>query len=407
MQDLESYLLSKEEKGVSSTELRHFGKQAAVRYVQNETPLNDSIAEFAKEAGLNLEQIKRVAEYANNDTFVTMFKLGFAKNITFPMADASAVAQTMNAPKVKTASVEKRHIPSNLRYVPGQENIDLEEVFYSGGDLEKVANIAKVKANMAAGMPMKAAIKKAYPDYTDEQCAALAAKLMGKEKSASADPEYISASVREAKNAFLDAHTENKNAEASKQALGDVFEIKLAALRDLCKEASATNSAGIIGYAIEAGEPSEGLMSVISERLGDLAEFGHGEELEKMGMGMMMPNPISGLTSELEGTAQKLTMTQQAVVKTQLAMQELLTILRGPDMSGPAAGVFGGGTPSPEPPMGPPPMGAPRPEMAPVGAPQAAAAPAPTPPAPAGPSPEPQAGPPMPGPQGPQGPGPM
>jgi len=359
MEDLESYLLNKDDTGVTRSELRHFGKQAAVRYIQNETPLNDSISEFAKEAGLSLEQIKRVAEYANNDTFATMFKLGFAKNITFPMADAIAVSQTINAPKVKTASVNKPHIPQRMKYVPGQEGVDLENIFGSGEELEKTAQYA--------------------------------------------DPD-----ISEATRNFLDAHTTNKNAEATKEALGDVFEIRMSALGDLCKEASrAGNSAGIIGYAIEAASPSEGLLSVISESLGDLVEFGHGPELEKLGMSMMMPNPISGLTQELEGTAQKLTMTQQAVVKTQMAMQELLTILRGPDMSGGAAQVFGGGTPSPEPPMGPPPMGAPRPEMAPVGSPQAApppmgAAPETAPPT-GGPSPQP--GPPGMPPQGPQGPG--
>jgi len=57
---LEKYLLTKEDSGVSSSELRHMGKQAAVRYVQQETPLNDSVAEFAKKSGLNLEQIKRL-----------------------------------------------------------------------------------------------------------------------------------------------------------------------------------------------------------------------------------------------------------------------------------------------------------------------------------------------------------
>ena len=46
--------------------------------------------------------------------------------------------------------------------------------------MDKTANIAKVKANLADGMGMMDAIKKAYPDYTDEQVKALAAK-MGKE----------------------------------------------------------------------------------------------------------------------------------------------------------------------------------------------------------------------------------
>jgi hypothetical protein len=328
MSEFENYLSNKEDSGVSTTALRHMGKQAAVRYIQNETPLNESIAEFAKESSLTLEQIKRVSEYANNDTFATMFKLGFAKNITFPMADASAVAQTVNSPKEKTATPKKLSIPDRLRYIPGQEKVDLEAAFTGKVDSEQDL-----------------------------------------EKAASADIEPLTdPEIRDAARKFLDVHVENKNAESEKEVLGAAFNVQLAALGDLCKEASRSgNSAGIIGYAIESADPSKGLAEVIQERIGDLVEYGHGEELEKLGMGMMMPNPISGLTQDLEGMSQKLVMAQQAVVKTQLAMQELLAILRGPDLSGGAAQVFGGGVPPPEPPMGPPPMGAPRAELPPVG----------------------------------------
>lgn len=53
--------------------------------------------------------------------------------------------------------------------------------------LEKYANIAKVRAFLARGMGLKEAIKAAYPDYTPEQVAALAAKMGGgAEKTAKA-----------------------------------------------------------------------------------------------------------------------------------------------------------------------------------------------------------------------------
>ena len=55
-------------------------------------------------------------------------------------------------------------------------------------DFVKMANIAKVKANLAAGMPMMAAIKKAYPNYTDDQVKALAAQMGGMGKMASYGP---------------------------------------------------------------------------------------------------------------------------------------------------------------------------------------------------------------------------
>ena len=71
-------------------------------------------------------------------------------------------------------------------------------------------------------------------------------------------------------------------------------------------------------------------------------------------MGMIPGNPITGLTQELEGVSSKLVMAQQAVARTQMAMQELLSILRGPDMSSPTSLVFGGGGPQSAAPMAPP-----------------------------------------------------
>ena len=69
-------------------------------------------------------------------------------------------------------------------------------------DLVKMANIAKVKANLAAGMPMMAAIKKAYPDYTPDQVKALAAQMGGMGKTA-AKGKAAREGLEEAIYAFL------------------------------------------------------------------------------------------------------------------------------------------------------------------------------------------------------------
>ena len=55
--------------------------------------------------------------------------------------------------------------------------------------MEKTANIAKVKANLAAGMSMKVAIKNAYPNYTPQQVNALAMQMGGMGKMAKANPD--------------------------------------------------------------------------------------------------------------------------------------------------------------------------------------------------------------------------
>ena len=130
MNDLEKYILSKEDSQVSSEELKAMGRRATSKYLEGNVPLNESNKDMAKEANHNHEQEKRVVEFANNDTFVTIFKSGFGKNITFPMADSSAVMQSLTAPEMnKVAS--KEVITS--KYIPGQERASLEEAFGSTG----------------------------------------------------------------------------------------------------------------------------------------------------------------------------------------------------------------------------------------------------------------------------------
>jgi hypothetical protein len=59
--------------------------------------------------------------------------------------------------------------------------------------IEKTANAGKVKALLQQGMGLKEALRKAYPDWSDEQVAAAAAKLGGGEKTAAAQPSVPSA----------------------------------------------------------------------------------------------------------------------------------------------------------------------------------------------------------------------
>jgi len=313
MSEFEQYLTSGGKSEVSPGSLRHMGKKAARLYLAEKVPLNDAISSMAKEASLSLEQIKRVAEYANNDTFSVLFKQGASKNITFPMADSSAIAQLVEEEgKDKISTVFM--IPKE-RYIPGQELADLDKAFGYNG-IEKTASVDKTAA----------------------------------------------------KQEFLRLHHTAKHLQSDLEVLGTVFKDKLYNLGTLCKEAAREgNYAHVIGAAIEAGGPSPGLVGVISDELGELIEFGQMEKLAMHGMAMQA-NPISGLTAELEGVSSKLMSTQEAVGRTQMAMSELLGILRGPEGPQGASDLFSGQG-GMQMPVGPPQGGGPMPAPMPGGPP--------------------------------------
>jgi hypothetical protein len=295
MNELERFIMSGEKptKGLDGTELRQLGSRAAAKYINDKAPLNSTIAGMAKESSLNHEQVKRVVEYANNATFGHLFKAGFGKNITFPMADASAVLQ-------ESAEVEKTASPKivlpNKRYIPGQELVDLEAVFTDG--IEKVAE----SAGMSSG--------------------------------------EVTLKTHE----FIDLHKEARNLESDKEILGDSFIEKLSSLRLACQDArNAGNTGTAVGAAIEHASPSSGLQEIIAVEVGELACFGQGlEKVASMGMAVMGDNQITGITQDLESISQKLTGTQQAIDSTNMAMRNLLSILRGPDPGGAANHIFAG-----------------------------------------------------------------
>ena len=264
--DFVQYLSSKEDAGASPETLRQLGSRAAVRFVQEKAPLNHSIASMAKEAGLNIEQVRRVAEYANNATFAHLFKNGYEKNITFPMADASAIMQEKDSTVTKTAST-KPYIPES-KYIPGQEYVSIDDAFGASEDLEKVAGISDTERHVKA-------------------------------------------------LEFLDLKRESDRLDSEIKLAADEFAIKLHGLKDLCKEAANSGyTPSTIGAAIESANPSDGLLSVIKTDFEDSVSFGHMDKLAFGGMAVMPGNPVTGLTQDLEGVSGKLVTAQQEFAPT-------------------------------------------------------------------------------------------
>tara|TARA_Y100000114_G_C11764016_1_gene332037 strand:- start:4268 stop:5257 length:990 start_codon:yes stop_codon:yes gene_type:complete len=309
MNDLEKYLMTKEPTRVDKEQLMAMAKRAAARYIEDDVSLNDSITGMAKEASLTDEQVKRVVEYANNATFATLFKNNYDKNITFPMADTNAVLGGVQETKEKVSEVI---VPSDSNgYIPGQEYVSLEEAFKTSDDFQKTASVDDTSKN-----------KKQYLDLTQE------------------------------------LHNLNHEKTVLSAALID----GLNSMKDMCKEASADGyAASTVGSVILSAGPSKGLVDVIQDYVGtDLVDFSSKTKLAMMGYSPVPGNPMTGLTQDLESVSNKLITSQQAITRTQMAMTELLAVLKGSEIGGPAARLF-------NPPGGAPMMDAPPPEGAPAG----------------------------------------
>lgn len=105
------------------------GKVAAERYVTSKKPLNDTITKIAEHYGLNNEQISRVVESANVETYLKLNKVQDDKYIEFPPAEQTKIASALTFEAEKTA-------------VAFEESLLLDKVakdVYSIGELDEDA----------------------------------------------------------------------------------------------------------------------------------------------------------------------------------------------------------------------------------------------------------------------------
>jgi len=101
MSDLPSSLLLQQShaRSISGEDLETFGRQAAEKYASG-TPLTQAVVETVKKAGLSPEQVRRVTEFANTETFLREFKKEGSEhrvvNFDGGPADYSRVLQDLN-----------------------------------------------------------------------------------------------------------------------------------------------------------------------------------------------------------------------------------------------------------------------------------------------------------------------
>lgn len=127
---------------ITSTDLDQLGKQVSDKFVSGGVTLNDGLKKVASENGLNREQIQRVAEAANTETYLELIKTSKDNYVNFDLADYKTVHEGL----VKAASDP---------FVIDDYDLDYEEIAGEFGEvvteptLEKIASEEKLTENEA------------------------------------------------------------------------------------------------------------------------------------------------------------------------------------------------------------------------------------------------------------------
>ena len=129
-----------------------FGKVAASKYINGNIPLDKTITKLAGHYGLNSEQITRVVEHANIETYLKLNKVAENKYIEFETANPTKIASSLSFDVQKKAALLDDYvtldIDENLSSISKYDKDDLERLSKSETKiLEKKANDLKQTVN--------------------------------------------------------------------------------------------------------------------------------------------------------------------------------------------------------------------------------------------------------------------
>lgn len=116
-------------------ELEKLGKNISEEYVKNHTDLTENLQKVASQNGLNKQQLARVAETANVETYLSLIKTASDKYVKFPLADAKKAYTEIT----KTANYNP--LTADEDYSP--ETADVKSIFTSYSKLEKTAKLSE------------------------------------------------------------------------------------------------------------------------------------------------------------------------------------------------------------------------------------------------------------------------
>lgn len=95
---------------IDQKELEKLGENISKDYVQKNIALNDGLKKVASELGLNKQQLRRVAESANVETYLSLIKTAKDKYLKFDLADAN-VAHENIVKEGTSSSISNYEIP--------------------------------------------------------------------------------------------------------------------------------------------------------------------------------------------------------------------------------------------------------------------------------------------------------
>ena len=84
------------------SELQLLGQQLSEDFVLRKIPLTESLCKVAEERGLNKQQVYRVAETANVETYLKLIKTASDRYLVFPVADPFEVFSRREKNKIET-----------------------------------------------------------------------------------------------------------------------------------------------------------------------------------------------------------------------------------------------------------------------------------------------------------------
>lgn len=140
---------------ISAADLQSLGKQAAREYLHHGVPLNEAIVKLAtSHAGITVDQVKRIVEFANQSTFQSIFeKQAGDKNVEFNIADPREILRSLDVsarPTPVEIDTDYSMDPTKLSTKREPSDMELIEAF---GMTEKFA---------AAGITKEATLSKEW-----------------------------------------------------------------------------------------------------------------------------------------------------------------------------------------------------------------------------------------------------
>ena len=140
------------------------GKQISDGFVHDGVSLNEGLHKVGSDQGLNREQLQRVAEAANTETYLSLMKTAKENYVDFPLADFKEVHDSMT----KTASHDLVEIDDyDLDYESNTNSpIDETGTFEKPASIEKNASDDKKEA-ITARETMKYLDEAAYESIMD------------------------------------------------------------------------------------------------------------------------------------------------------------------------------------------------------------------------------------------------